>query len=376
MGCKQSREDAHAVGRGGVNGAAGAAPVRSCPQLPAPVDDVVPFVTSFGDSHFAASGLDGCVYFYDWKSASLGGAFRAHGKSTNRLLHLDGNRLLTASDDATVKLWGSSSGSSALPDAAAAAGASVASLASAFPADAQRTFAGHRISVMGLAKGSADGAHIFSGSRDCTVRLWDLETGSELRQVKVLRNVVTAARRVDGGEASRAVVQASEDLQLRLWDASDGGLRAAHAVHAGPNQLICLDVTDDGRYVVCGSKGFSRENCCVKVFDVRGGLRELHSLPCADQTIEAVHVVGPDRCLIASKDCYLRAVSLQAPAVVAERGPSSAGYTALGVARRGAGSGPVALSASVAAGDPPLLELLAFGDPSLREPAQLLASTT
>merc|ERR1719240_2332900 len=108
-----------------------------------------------------------------------------------------------------------------------------------------------------------------------------MESGRELQQVKILRNVVTAVRRVPNGVASNAVVQTSEDLQLRLWDCSAAGLRAAMAVRSGPNQLICLDVTDDGLYAVCGSKGFSRENCEVKVFDIRGGLRELYSVPCA-----------------------------------------------------------------------------------------------
>lgn len=337
--------------------------------LPKPVDDVLSFVVPFGGTHFAVSGIDGWVYFYDWQRQSLGGKFRAHKKAVNRLLSLHdrGGRILTASTDATVRIW---SGGDALPSVAASGVEQ-----DAVPA---LTLEGHRMAVSALDIVPNDGCALFTGSRDCTVRLWDLERGIELQQSKILRNVVTAVRWVP---LSRGLVaQASEDLQLRLWDAASGGLKMAHAVHAGPDQLVCLDVTDDGNYVVCGSKGFSRENCVVKIFDVRSGLRQLASLPCAEQTIEALRMAGPDKCLFASKDGNIRAVALNiseaAPAIVTGSGmPLAQGaYTALGLCRRDGGEGPVAMAASVASGES-RLELLSWDDAELRQPAKLLAAT-
>eukprot|EP00971_Amphidinium_carterae_P180860 3587790-Amphidinium_carterae.1 len=49
-------------------------------------------------------------------------------------------------------------------------------------------------------------------------------------------------------QSEQVCVQTSEDLQLRLWDFRTGFVEAT-AVRAGPNQLICVDVTDDGRYI-------------------------------------------------------------------------------------------------------------------------------
>ncbi|CAK9072695.1 unnamed protein product [Durusdinium trenchii] len=102
-------------------------------------------------------------------------------------------------------------------------------------------------------------------------------------------------------------------------------------VRGGPNQLICVDVPkDDASWVACGSKGFSRENCEVKIFDLRGSLQQQAAVACADQTIEALQCHG-DQCFIASKDGHLRSLELPEPRVQWER-RGHAAYTALGLA--------------------------------------------
>ncbi|CAK0877450.1 unnamed protein product [Prorocentrum cordatum] len=355
-GAGGGRGAGYAAAEGGAAGAAAGSPGAPL-RLEAPSDDVVPCVCPLGGERFAAGGTEG------WSGGVP--------------LRLDPR--------------GPEAGFAATPGSGAAADA-VATPALAFQ--------GHGMSVSALdtlGEESAPEALLFTGSRDCSVRLWDLATGGQIFQHKllagrparlsgvrgqlggcgqipgvgeILRNVVTAVRRLPAAGAA-AVVQASEDLQLRLWDVR-GGLRPAAAVPAGPNQVICLDVSDDGNLVACGTKGFSRENCEVKLFDLRGGLRQLASQPCADQAIEALRVVGPDRCLVASKDGFLRGVSLPEALVVGERGPAAAGYTALGTQRRAVG-GPVALAALAAPGGV-TLELLAWKDATLGAPPELLAS--
>merc|ERR1712087_625853 len=134
------------------------------------------------------------------------------------------------------------------------------------------------------------------------------------------------------------------------------------------------DVSDDGHYVVCGSKGFSRENCAIKIFDVRSGLQELSSTPVADQTIEALKITSSDRCMIAGKDCCVRGVTFPEGKVVSERGPGSSAYTALGVQRRGPSEGPVALVATSGPNGPGL-EMLAWSDATLESSPTVLAAT-
>jgi hypothetical protein len=73
-------------------------------------------------------------------------------------LSADGKRLLSSSDDRTVKLWDVDSG------------------------EELRTFLGHQARVNAVAL-TADGKRALSGSRDGTVKLWDVQTGQAVATV-------------------------------------------------------------------------------------------------------------------------------------------------------------------------------------------------
>lgn len=300
-------------------------------KLPEVHDDVISHSCPLGEEQLVACGVDGWIYAYNWEAPCLTWDFRAHRKATNRIVALNANSLLTASADTTVRLWDVRN---------------VPGVDTEEEFKPLLSFLGHQMSVSALdvvGGNNSESDALFTGSRDCSVRVWDLHTGMQIHAYKTLRNVVTAVRRVP--RESHMVVQASEDLQLRLWDVSVG-TKPVHAVHAGPNQVVCVDVSDDGNYVACGTKGFSRENCELKVFDMRAGLKELSSVACADYTVEAVHMVEGGTCLTASKDGWLRSVSVWPTKVLREFGHSMCSYTALGVSRR-VSLGPVALTASV-----------------------------
>mmetsp|Transcript_76414 Transcript_76414/g.175056 ORF Transcript_76414/g.175056 Transcript_76414/m.175056 type:complete len:253 (+) Transcript_76414:341-1099(+) len=190
-------------------------------------------------------------------------------------------RLLSASADASVKLWGDSDSPLA-------------------------TLSGHEMSV-NTVDWSSEASVVVSGSRDCTLRLWDAQSSREVGKAKVLRNVVTSLRVCPG---RNAVVQCSEDLRIRVWSTSSGSLREEAKISSGPNQLICCDVCPDGNYVIAGSKGFSRENCQLHLYDLRH-LREVVAVPSFDQTIEGVAWLNSTTVLAASKDCHVRTFAVQ-----------------------------------------------------------------
>ncbi|CAE8676857.1 unnamed protein product [Polarella glacialis] len=374
MGCKQSRGDSGGVGRSayaaadeGGSGASSSSGNGPLGRLECPTDDYVSNICGFGERHFAVGGVDGWLYLYDWQKMCLVNKLKAHKKAVSRVLACPGGQsLFSSSTDGAVALW--------RHDELMSGG------------DPAQTFQGHLMAVSALDLvddwgDAGSGQALVTGSRDCSLRLWDLETGRTLQQNKILRNVVTALRRVPAGAGAgaSAVVQASEDLQLRVWDVRVGLTKGpSMAVGAGPNVLLCLDVAQDGSWVACGSKGFSRENCEVKVFDLRSGLKELYSMPCADQTLEALKCTGPDRCLTASKDGHLRALALPEARLISEhsKGSSSAaaGYTALGVSTGSNGSGPVAMAAW-AGPEGVGLELLAWPDASLESAPKMRATT-
>ena len=65
----------------------------------------------------------------------------------------------------------------------------------------------------------ADGRRALSGSGDETLRLWDLETGAELRRFEGHEARVTSVTVLADG---RRALSGSDDRTLRLWDLDTG----------------------------------------------------------------------------------------------------------------------------------------------------------
>jgi WD40 repeat protein len=66
---------------------------------------------------------------------------------------------------------------------------------------------------------SPDGRYIISGSYDHTLKLWDLETGKEVRTFRGHSNWVTS---VDFSPQGNVILSGSEDSTLKLWDMETG----------------------------------------------------------------------------------------------------------------------------------------------------------
>jgi len=141
-----------------------------------------------------------------------------------------------------------------------------------------QTLSGHSDSVSAVAV-SADGRKVVSGSDDETVKIWDAESGAELRTLNGHSDSVnTVAVSTDGTK----VVSGSHDKTVKIWDAESGAeLRtlSGHsdsvntvAVSTPINNNFCQLVSGDGRKVVSGS-----DDGTVKIWDMESGA-ELHNL--------------------------------------------------------------------------------------------------
>jgi WD40 repeat protein len=141
-------------------------------------------------------------------------------------------------------------------------------------ATSTRSFEGHDLNVAALAL-SPDERLLFSGARDTSVRLWDVGSGTQIAINKTPRNLVTALRWVPGESSS--VLQASEDLRLRLWDVRSGGpqqsasLKATSTMLGHSNIPLCCDVSGDGLSFLTCHKGFDGMGCELRVWDRRQG---------------------------------------------------------------------------------------------------------
>ena len=104
----------------------------------------------------------------------------------------DGQRVVSGSDDMTVRLWDAVTGA------------------------ALQTLQGHLGSVNSVAF-SPDGQRVVSGSDNETVRLWDAATGAALQTLEGHSYSVNSVAFSPDGQR---VVSGSDDKTVRLWDAA------------------------------------------------------------------------------------------------------------------------------------------------------------
>ena len=127
-------------------------------------------------------------------------------------------------------------------------------------------YSGHDLAVTGVTL-SPSGSLMLSGSRDNSVRLWDVTAGQCVRMTAFPQNVVTHVcwSRASG---SRMVAQSSEDKTVRLWDT-----RSLHvAVATPPKQYIqtfCDLSRYDDRHCLSTSNGFGGSGCEATLWDLR-----------------------------------------------------------------------------------------------------------
>ena len=124
----------------------------------------------------------------------------------------------------------------------------------------------HSLAVMGV-DFCPDGSQAVSGSRDGSVRLLDLATGTEAWQGTAARNLVTCLKWMPHSDS--VFVQGAEDLCVRVWD-TRSGTGAPVAALAGYTYFpLGLDIDEAGHALVTSSKGFNDVGGEVRVWDLR-----------------------------------------------------------------------------------------------------------
>jgi WD40 repeat protein len=102
---------------------------------------------------------------------------------------------------------------------------------------------GHDAGVMSLCW-SKDGAHIFSGSNDYTIRKWRAIDGKEL---VVLRGHTAAVRSICLTPNERYIVSASHDCSIRIWDLKTNQAVGDPLLH--DDRVLAVAISPDGKCI-------------------------------------------------------------------------------------------------------------------------------
>ncbi|KAF9237048.1 quinon protein alcohol dehydrogenase-like superfamily [Melanogaster broomeanus] len=168
------------------------------------------------------------------------------GGVTSLVYTPDGSRIISGSDDRTIRIWDADKGTLVYRP--------TADLESA-----PFTLTGHNSDIYSLAV-SPCGTLLASASKDTTVRLWDLSTGTELSHL--VRQHRLAVRCVVFSRDGKRIVTGSQDATVRVWDVESVGSMGAQKRHK--SLVSHLAFSADGKRIVSGGLDKTVRMWCAK----------------------------------------------------------------------------------------------------------------
>ncbi|CDF33986.1 WD40-repeat containing protein [Chondrus crispus] len=142
---------------------------------------------------------------------------------------------------------------------------------------------GHESRVSSVAM-SGDGKRAVSGSRDSSVRVWDVDTGLQIGDALTGHTSLVSSVAMSG-DGKRAV-SGSYDDSVRVWDV-DTGLQIGDALTGHTDWVESVAMSGDGKRAVSGSWDES-----VRVWDVDTGLQIGDALTGHTDRVESVAMSG------------------------------------------------------------------------------------
>jgi WD40 repeat protein len=153
-----------------------------------------------------------------------------------------------------------------------------------------RTFAGHEAGVRAVAL-CPDERHVLSASGDRTLKFWNLETGQLIRTLMGHMDEVSA---VAIAHEARLALSGSRDRTLRLWDLQTGLLLRTLTGHE--DGVTTVSVSSDGHHALTGSRDRT-----VKLWDLKTG-QLLQTLNGHKSVVHAVSLSPEGRYAVSGSD--------------------------------------------------------------------------
>ncbi len=213
------------------------------------------------NKYIASGGKDKVLRVWDINTGYSVTTQYGHSENIGVVLFAsDGKKMITASDDNTVRLWNVSGVSSA--GSSYSGGYSGSSQTGSFSAYSDKTVS-YQLSGSYNRGGAitSDGSKFAVSGKDGLLKLFNTSDGSFIRQFSGHTSYVNGL--AFSGDNTR-IVSGSSDKTMKIWDVNGG--YAVKTFYDFGNSVIAVAYSPDGKFVAGGGP----ENV-VKVFDVNGG---------------------------------------------------------------------------------------------------------
>jgi WD40 repeat protein len=232
--------------------------------------------------------LDQTVRLWDWNSGSCIRTLQGHTDWPFPVaFSADGQWLASGSADQTVKVWDWQTGQLGQTLRGHTSHICAVAFSPIPPTPEEKTAKHPLVSPLPFLRGDQGGI-LASSSRDKTVRIWDVTTGSCLRILPGHGDWVYAVAFCGEGNT---LISGSADRTVRVWDWQTG--QCLKTLRGHTDQIWTVACSSDGKYIASGSTDRT-----VRIWDVQTG-ECLHTLEGHTNRIKSV-AFSPDGQTLAS----------------------------------------------------------------------------
>jgi WD40 repeat protein/energy-coupling factor transporter ATP-binding protein EcfA2 len=139
-----------------------------------------------------------------------------------------------------------------------------------------RTLSGHNESVSSVSF-SSDGKTLASGSWDKTIKLWNVETGEEIRTLTGYQDYVNS---VSFSSDSKTLASGGNDSTIKLWNVETG--QEIRTLTGHNESVSSVSFSSDGKTLASGS-----EDKTIKLWNVETG-QEIRTLTGHNESVQSV----------------------------------------------------------------------------------------
>jgi len=174
---------------------------------------------------------------------------RHTGSVNGILITPDDNRIISCSNDQTIKLWNFDTGEMTGSFNEHSQGVNtIAVVANLDTGALGRKFEGHKGAINSLAL-TPEGDRVISASSDSTIKIWDRSTSECIQTLNEHSNEVNTLALTPNGDR---IISGSSDATIKIWNTDTGECQQTLTGHSDAINSVALNTSGDR--LVSGSK--------------------------------------------------------------------------------------------------------------------------